>query len=75
VTGGLLTIDEAAEQVGVSTATLRQWVVRGHLEPLRRGTKPLVFHAADVWRCARERLPRRERERISELARRWHDTP
>lgn len=49
---GIVTTDQAARLVGVNTATVRQWVARGWLEPLRRGAKPLRFHTSDVVNAA-----------------------
>ena len=42
-------------------ATLRDWVRRGYLEPIKRGVRPLRFHEHDVWRCERDRLTPAER--------------
>lgn len=53
----VLTTEEAAEQVGVSPATIRSWVLRGHLEPLMRGVHPLRFDWLDVARCHADRKP------------------
>lgn len=52
-----LTTDEAAEVAGISPVTVRTWVLRGWLEPVRRGAKPLRFHYEDVARCQREHRP------------------
>lgn len=66
-----LTTDEAAETAGVEPATIRQWVVRGWLEPVRRGAKPLRFHYDDVARVQREHRPETWRKKHAEAARRW----
>ena len=63
----VLEIHEAAAQVGVDAATLRKWVMRGHLEPVRRGAKPLRFLEDDVVSCARERMSTAEHERLDAL--------
>jgi len=50
-----VTTEEAAEYAGISPATLRGWVLKGWLEPVRRGAKPLRFDYDDVARVQRER--------------------
>ncbi len=62
-----LPIHEAAVLVGTSEATLRQWVIRGHLEPVRRGAKPLRFDEEALTRCAADRLSRAEHQRLDAL--------
>lgn len=64
----ILTISEAAEHFGVTETTLRKWVMRGYLEPLRRGTKPLRFRLLDVDECRRARMSKAERARRDTLA-------
>jgi excisionase family DNA binding protein len=66
-----VTTHEAATIAGVSTATIRQWVVRGDLEPVRRGAKPLRFHYDDVARVQREKRPTTWRMRHAEAVERW----
>lgn len=66
-----VTTDEAARLAGVSPATVRSWVLRGLLRPVRRGARPLRFHPEDVWRCARDRMSRLESERLDTLMRHW----
>lgn len=63
----ILTITQAAEQVGVTEATIRQWVVRGHLEPLRRGAKPLRFHEDALTVCATQRMSKAQHARLDAL--------
>ena len=62
-----LPIHEAAVQVGVSEATIRSWVLRGYLEPVRRGAKPLRFHEEALTKCAFERMSKSERDRLDRL--------
>ena len=69
-----LPIDEAAEQVGVAEATLRKWVMRGYLEPVRRGAKPLRFDEVELARCAADRLSAAEHVRLDALWTRVIDT-
>lgn len=54
----ILTTEEAAEQVGVTPATIRSWVLRGQLEPVRRGVHPMHFDWLEVSRCHADRKPR-----------------
>jgi predicted site-specific integrase-resolvase len=62
-----LNISEAAQQVGVSEATIRSWVMRGYLEPVRRGAKPLRFAEYELVACARERMSKAEHDALDAL--------
>lgn len=67
----IVTTDEAAELAGVSTSTIRTWVMRGLLEPVRRGAKPLRF---DYDKVAEVQLALRSeawRRRHAEQAEQW----
>lgn len=66
-----VTTEEAAEIAGVSTATLRGWVLKGWLEPVRRGAKPLRFHYDDVARVQREKRPSTWQRRHAEAVSAW----
>lgn len=66
-----LTTDEAAALAGVQPVTIRQWVVRGRLEPCRRGAKPLLFRECDVIEAAHQALTRADHEHLDTLAQRW----
>lgn len=66
-----VTTDEAAEAAGVEPATIRKWVMRGWLEPVRRGAKPLRFHYGDVARVQREHRPKTWQKRHAEAAQAW----
>lgn len=66
-----VTTEEAAEIAGVSTSVIRQWVVRGDLEPVRRGAKPMRFHYADVARVQADKRSKAWRARHAEAAERW----
>lgn len=48
-----LTIAEAAALVGRPSKTVRTWVRRGELTPLK-GFKPMLFDERDVIECAYE---------------------
>ncbi len=43
-----LTTAQAGTVLGVPEPTIRQWVHRGKLAPIRRGTRPLLFDQAAV---------------------------
>lgn len=66
-----VTTEEAASIAGVSPATIRGWVMRGDLEPLRRGAKPLRFHYDDVARVQQEKRPATWRRRHAEAVAEW----
>lgn len=66
-----VTTDEAAEIAGVDAATIRKWVMRGDLEPVRRGAKPLRFHYDDVCRVQREKRSKGWLARHLQAANRW----
>lgn len=69
-----VTTDEAATIAGVDPTTIRKWVMRGDLEPVRRGAKPLRFHYDDVARVQASKRPRRWRERHDRLREAWAAT-
>lgn len=66
-----LTTEEAAEQAGVDPSVLRKWVMRGDLEPVRRGARPLRFHYDDVARVQREKRGKAWRAQHAEAVERW----
>lgn len=66
-----VTTDEAATLAGVQPVTIRQWVMKGWLEPVRRGAKPLRFRYDDVARVQRDHRPSTWRTRHAEAAERW----
>lgn len=66
-----VTTDEAAELAGVDPAVIRKWVLRGDLEPIRRGAKPLRFHYDDVARVQREKRSKAWRRRHAEARSAW----
>lgn len=65
-----LTVQQAADLVGVSAHTIRRWVDRGYLKPLRPGAKPSLFLERDVIECRYERMPRTEHDALDAL---WAD--
>lgn len=67
-----VTTDEAAQIAGVSSATIRGWVMQGLLEPVRRGAKPLRFHYDDVARVQREKRPETWRKRHAQAVLAWN---
>lgn len=66
-----LTTEEAAEIAGVDPAVLRKWVLRGDLEPVRRGAKPLRFRYDDVCRVQRDKRSKAWVKRHAEAATEW----
>lgn len=66
-----LTTDEAAEVAGIDPGVLRKWVMRGWLEPVRRGAKPLRFHYEDVARVQREHRPQTWEKRHGAARSEW----
>lgn len=66
-----VTTEEAADIAGVSPTVLRQWVVRGDLDPVRRGAKPLRFHYDDVARVQREKRSKAWLRRHAEALETW----
>ena len=62
-----LTTTEAAALVGVSPFTIRRWVDRGYLTPVRPGAKPSLFLEADVIECRYERMSRAEHDALDTL--------
>lgn len=66
-----VTTEEAAQFAGVQPATIRSWVLRGWLEPVRRGAKPLRFRYDDVARVQREHRSGAWERRHAEAAERW----
>lgn len=60
-------MSEAAIQCGVTESTIRSWVLRGYLEPVRRGAKPLRFDEQALAQCAAERMSKAEHERLDTL--------
>lgn len=69
-----VTSAELAQRFGVGTSVVRDWVARGHIEPVRRGARPLKFRDDDVARFVRDRMGKAERERLDTLARQWRLT-
>lgn len=62
-----LTTEEAASLVGVSPFTIRKWVTRGYLRPVRANAKPSLFREADVVECRYERMSQAEHDRLDAL--------
>lgn len=66
-----VTTEEAATLAGIDPSVLRKWVLRGDLEPVRRGAKPLRFHYDDVCRVQREKRSKAWRTRHAEARETW----
>lgn len=66
-----VTTEEAADIAGVDPAVIRKWVLRGDLEPVRRGARPLRFHYDDVARVQREKRSKGWRARHAEALESW----
>lgn len=66
-----VTTEEAANFAGVSPATIRSWVMRGWLEPVRRGAKPLRFDYDEVARVQHEHRSEAWHRRHAEARERW----
>lgn len=66
-----LTTDEAAEIAGVDSSLIRKWVMRGDLEPVRRGAKPLRFRYEDVARVQRDKRSKAWQQRHDAARDRW----
>ena len=67
----IVTTDEAANLAGVDPSVIRKWVMRGDLEPLRRGARPLRFRYDDVARVQRDKRPRTWQETHGMARDRW----
>ena len=66
-----VTTNEAAAIAGVDPVTIRQWVLRGDLEPVRRGAKPLRFRYDDVARVQRDKRSAAWSRRHAEARSAW----
>jgi DNA-binding transcriptional MerR regulator len=66
-----VTTEEAANLAGITPATLRGWVLKGWLEPVRRGAKPLRFHYYDLARVQREHRSRAWQRRHAQAVETW----
>lgn len=66
-----LTLLEAAELVGLSPFTVRNWVALGYLVPLRPRAKPLRFRREDVISCHDARRPQTWHDQVDRLAAEW----
>ncbi len=62
-----VTISEAAAHIWASEHTIRQWVYREQLTPIRRGAKPLLFRLDDVIECAHTRITEARHRRLDAL--------
>ena len=63
----MLTIEDSADLLGISGFTVKSWVARGQLRPVREGAKPLLFREHDVLECHRARMSAALHERLDAL--------
>ena len=70
----ILTTDEAAAELGVSAARVRQFVMAGQLQPVRRGASPMRFRLDDVIDLQQRRRSATEQARLDTLATEWHNS-
>lgn len=68
-----ITTAEAAALLGVSPITLRSWVQRGQLRPLRPGARPLRFYEDDVVEIQHARRSPAWRQATRRAAEVWAD--
>jgi excisionase family DNA binding protein len=71
----ILTTDEAAAELGVSAARVRQFVMAGMLQPVRRGASPMRFRLDDVIDLQQRRRSATDQARLDMLAEEWHNSP
>ena len=63
----ILTIEDAANLLAISPFTVKSWVERGQLRPVRPGAKPLLFLERDVLECHRARMSKALHARLDTL--------
>lgn len=63
----MLTIEDGADLLGISPFTVKSWVARGQLRPVREGAKPLLFREHDVLECHRARMTKALHARLDTL--------
>ena len=54
----LVSINEAAAQVGVSRRTMERWIASGNVRYARLGPRLIRLYAADIAAMRRKRKPR-----------------
>lgn len=69
----IVTIEEAAMYAGVATATVRSWVTRGALTPVKANTKPLLFKYDEVAAAQRDCRSRAWIGRHADAVAKWQD--
>jgi excisionase family DNA binding protein len=66
-----VTIEEAAELVGVTTYTIKKWVTQGRLSPLKPNAKPVLFREQDVLDCHYLMISKAKHQRLDKLSAAW----
>lgn len=69
----ILTTQEVAAELGVTPGRVRQLVVEGSLQPLRRGVRPLRFRLDVVIDYARQAMTQAERDTLERISEQWRD--
>lgn len=67
----IVTTSEAAGILGVTESGVRMLVLRGDLEPISRGARPLTFWTETVVELEYRRRPKAQKRRVQELAEQW----
>lgn len=69
----ILTTEQAAAELGVSSRRVTQLVEQGKLEPCRRGAKPMRFRLDVVIEYAHRSMPKAKRDTLAALSDEWRE--